>query len=130
MNDATVSVLIAEDEVLIGALIESTLADEGLDTTVALTGPDAVHILKQRAADFLVLVTDIRLGPGPNGWAVAHCARDENPDIGVIYITGDSMEDWRANGVPESVVIAKPFVPAQIVTAVMNLLNKPHAPQA
>jgi len=127
MTETTISVLIAEDEVLIGALLEASLADEGLDTTVALTGSDAVHTLKGGSKTFQVLITDIRLGGKPDGWGVAQCAREVNPDIGVIYITGDSMEDWRAKGLPDSVLIAKPFVPAQIVTAVMNLLNKPGA---
>ena len=123
MADTTISVLIVEDEVMIGVLLESALTDEGLDTTVALTGSDAVHTLKGGAKTVQVLITDIRLGGKPDGWGVAQCAREVNPDIGVIYITGDSMEDWRAKGVPDSVLIAKPFVPAQIVTAVMNLLN-------
>lgn len=127
MTETTISVFIAEDEVLIGALLEASLTDEGLDTTVALTGSDAVHTLKGGSKTFQVLITDIRLGGKPDGWGVAQCAREVNPDIGVIYITGDSMEDWRAKGLPDSVLIAKPFVPAQIVTAVMNLLNKPGA---
>ena len=127
MTVTTISVLIAEDEVMIGVLLESTLADERLETTVALTGSDAVHTLKGGSKTFQVLITDIRLGGEPDGWGVAQCARELNPDMGVIYITGDSMEDWRAKGVPDSVLIAKPFVPAQIVTAVMNLLNNPGA---
>jgi hypothetical protein len=44
--------------------------------------------------------------------------------IPVIYISGDSAADWSAEGVPESIMISKPFVMAQIITAVASLLNK------
>lgn len=130
MSSPNVSVLIAEDEVMIASLIEGTLEDEGLATTVVHSGSGALTVLEAKSTDFAVLITDIRVGPPPDGWAVAHAAREANPAIGVIYITGDSMEEWRANGVPESVLITKPFVPAQIVAAVMTLLNQPPGPSA
>lgn len=124
MTETSAGVLIVEDEVLISSLLEGVLSDEGLETKCAYTGSDAVHALRNDGAKLQLLITDIRLGSQPDGWAVAHLAREQNPDIGVIYITGDSMDDWRANGVPESVLITKPFVPAQIVTAAMTLLNR------
>lgn len=125
MSNPSVCVLIAEDEVMIADLIEATLEDEGLTAKVAHSGQEALTVLKAEPTGFHILITDIRVGPPPDGWAVAHAAREANPAIGVIYITGDSMEEWRANGVPDSVLITKPFVPAQIVAAVMALLNKP-----
>lgn len=124
MTETAAGVLIVEDEVLISSLLEGVLSDEGLETKCAYTGSDAVHALRNDAAKLQLLITDIRLGSQPDGWAVARLAREQDPDIGVIYITGDSMDDWRANGVPESVLITKPFVPAQIVTAAMTLLNR------
>jgi hypothetical protein len=42
----------------------------------------------------------------------------------VIYVSGASHQDWTSKGVPESVMIAKPFAPAQIVVAISGLLNK------
>lgn len=128
MSNLSVSVLIAEDEVLIADLVEATLGDEGLAATVAYSGSAAIAALEKSPTGFQVLVTDIRVGAPPNGWAVAHAARKLNPAIGVIYITGDSMQDWNDNGVPESVLISKPFVPEQIVTAVMTMLNRTSVP--
>ena len=128
MSSLSVCVLIAEDEVLIADLVEATLGDEGLAATVAYSGSAAMVALETSPTGFQVLVTDIRVGAPPDGWAVAHAARKLNPTIGVIYITGDSMQDWTDNGVPESVLISKPFVPAQIVTAVMTLLNRESVP--
>jgi CheY-like chemotaxis protein len=72
------------------------------------------------------LVTDIRLLPGKlkmTGWDVAHRARELNPELAIIYMTGDSGVDWSSKGVPKSVLVTKPFAPAQIISAVSQLLN-------
>jgi hypothetical protein len=38
-------------------------------------------------------------------------------------MTGTHGEEWASKGVPDSVLLNKPFAPAQIVTAVSQLLN-------
>lgn len=69
------------------------------------------------------LITDVDLGGGPSGWDVARHAREILPDIPVIYITGGSADEWSAQGVPGSILVAKPFAPAQIISAIASLLN-------
>ena len=44
-------------------------------------------------------------------------------DLAVIYITGDSAHEWAVQGVPKSMLVSKPFAPAQIVTAISSLLT-------
>lgn len=116
-------VLIAEDQALIAALIEATLADEGYEVTTVYSGSDAVTALNGCASPFDVLVTDIRMEPGPDGWTVAAKAREGDPGIAVVYMTGDSMDEWRARGVADSTLLAKPFVPEQVLTAIADLLT-------
>jgi hypothetical protein len=55
-------------------------------------------------------------------------ARELDPDITVVYMTGDSAADWSSKGVPNSVLITKPFAPVQIVTAISQLLNDNPSP--
>ena len=55
--------------------------------------------------------------------AAAKRARELNPATAVIYMTGERGGDWAANGVPNSILLTKPFAPAQAVTAVSQLLN-------
>jgi CheY-like chemotaxis protein len=123
MSKPSVRILVAEDEPMIAHMIEEALVDEGLNTTVAHSGEEAVGVIQASSEPFQVLVTDIRVGAAPDGWALAQTARASNPALGVIYITGDSMAGWRTLGVPDSVLIAKPFVPAQIVGAVTAMLK-------
>ena len=70
------------------------------------------------------LITDIRMGEGPDGWEIARRARELNPRLPVIYMSGDSAADWSAQGVPGSIMLQKPFASAQIVTAVASLINQ------
>ena len=69
------------------------------------------------------LVTDIDLRGKMDGWEVAQHAREIAPDFPVVYVSGAAAADWTSKGVPNSIMLAKPFVPAQLLTAVSNLLN-------
>jgi hypothetical protein len=50
-------------------------------------------------------------------------AREVTSGIPVIYMSGDSIHEWSANGVPESIMLQKPFVIAQLISALATLLN-------
>ena len=67
---------------------------------------------------------DVNIGKPPNGWVVARRAREVSATMPVIYMTGDSGHEWASQGVPNSLVLIKPFAPAQLVTAVSSLLNE------
>jgi hypothetical protein len=48
----------------------------------------------------------------------------------VIYMTGAAADQWPVQGVPNSILLAKPFAPAQLVTAISQLLNTGGPPVA
>jgi CheY-like chemotaxis protein len=122
MTDPIVA-LFAEDEPIIQMAIEEALEEGGFAVVTAGSGLDAAALLESRHSELRALVTDIRIGSGPDGWELAHRARALNGQIAVVYITGDSCADWPANGVPKSVIIQKPFAEAQLLTALSTLLT-------
>lgn len=130
MAENRILVLLAEDEALIRAAMQDALESGGYAVLEASDGNEALAILDERNMELSGFVTDIRLGTGPDGWQVAHRARELNGQVAVIYITGDSAGDWPANGVPKSLVLQKPFASAQLVTAISTLLNEAHAANA
>jgi CheY-like chemotaxis protein len=76
-------------------------------------------------------VTDINLRGKIDGWEVGRSAREIDPTMPIIYMTGTNGEEWASKGVPNSLLLAKPFAPAQIVTAISQLLNAtPPGPSA
>jgi CheY-like chemotaxis protein len=119
---AEVIVLIAEDEPIILMMMQDALESGGYTVLTATNGTDAMGLLESRHPDLSGLITDIRLGNGPDGWELGHRGRELKPDIAVVYVTGDSAHQWPAQGVAQSVVIQKPFVEAQLLTAISNLL--------
>jgi DNA-binding response OmpR family regulator len=117
------SILIVEDEMLILHLMESTLEEGGFKVSLAPSGERAIQMLDAQNPAFRAVVTDVNLGPGKSGWDVAKHAREIDPEIAVVYITGHGVNDWPSHGLPKSVLLSKPFAIAQLLTAVSNLLN-------
>jgi DNA-binding response OmpR family regulator len=121
---ASALLLYVEDEVLIQEVLVSALTEAGYEVLAVTNGVEAIDALKGRSGELRGLITDINLGSGPDGWDVARQARELIGRLPVVYVSAASHEDWTSKGVPESVMIAKPFAPAQIVVAVSALLNK------
>jgi len=121
MEEALV-ILVVDDDQSIQSIVEEALSDGGFEPVIASSGEDALTLLS--ANKYRVLVIDISLGKDRiRGWDVARRARAINPGLPVVYITGANADEWAFQGVPNSVLLTKPFAPAQLVTAVSNLLN-------
>lgn len=120
----SILILLVEDEHLIRLTLEEELADAGFELVSATNGEQAVAELDADAARFRTVLTDIRLGTGHDGWEVARHARELVPGMPIVYMSGDSARDWPVHGVPDSIMVPKPFVVAQILTAVATLLNQ------
>jgi DNA-binding response OmpR family regulator len=115
--------LLVEDDAGIQPILEDALTEAGFEVVTADNGTAAIAELNADGARFKAVITDIRLGKGPSGWEVGHRAREIVSGIPVIYVSGDSAHEWSANGVPESIMLQKPFAIAQLITAVTTLLN-------
>ena len=125
-----VTVLIVEDDQLIQGMIEEALSAGGFKSVITGSGEEAVALLQANEAIYRAIVTDINLLDRIDGWEVARCAREIDPVLPVIYMTGTHGEDWPSRGVPNSVLLTKPFAPAQLVTAISNLLNAGSPPSS
>ena len=82
-----------------------------------------MKLLLSDQRQYRALVTDINLAGELDGWAVARKAREINAEFPIVYMTGADAEKWPINGVPNSILLNKPFAPAQLLTAVSQLLN-------
>ena len=122
-------VLVVEDELLIQMELEETLREGGFQTCCELDGETAIEKL-ETGPIFCAVVTDVNLGGSKTGWDVARRARELLPELPVVYVTSAAKTEWASEGVPESVLIRKPYIPAQIITAVTQLLNASDFPVA
>jgi DNA-binding NtrC family response regulator len=123
VDEAIPVILVIEDDETIQSVVEDALTEGGFEPAIAPSGEEAVTLLKGRIGKYRALVTDITLRGTVNGWEVAQQAREIDPEFPVVYMSGKSAADWPSKGVPNSIMLEKPFAPAQLVTAVANLLN-------
>jgi DNA-binding response OmpR family regulator len=117
------AVLYVEDDTQIRELGATELQDAGFEVIVAENGYAAFRALDNDADPFCAIVTDVNLGEGPDGWDVARRARELNHTPPVVHVSGASGHEWQSKGVPNSVMIAKPFKMTQIVSTIFSLLK-------
>jgi hypothetical protein len=88
-------ILVIEDDQAIQGIVEDALTEGGFEPAIAASGEEAVTLLKGGQTKYRALVAD----------------------------TAANADQWASQGVPNSVLLAKPFAPAQLLTAVAQLLN-------
>lgn len=110
-------VLVIEDDPDIQFTLEEALKDGGFEPAIAGSGEEAVTLLRAFRSKYAALITDIKLLGRVDGWRVARAAREVDPAFPVVYITGAASDDWPVLGVPDSILLSKPFTSGQLVTA-------------
>jgi len=105
-------------------VVQEGLQEAGYEVIGVSSGKSALDEIDRLGPGLCAVVTDIRMGAGPDGWAVARHAREKNPGIAVVYMSGDSAVDWNAMGVPHSAMLQKPFTISQVVVALANQQNR------
>lgn len=116
-------ILVVEDEELLQSFVADGLHEGGFEAVIASSGEKAITLLKANRGEYRALVTDINLEGKMDGWEVAQHAREIQPEFPIVYMSGAAAADWTSKGVPNSVMLPKPFAPAQLLTALANLLN-------
>ncbi|WP_345946473.1 response regulator [Bradyrhizobium sp. 176] len=102
MNDP-VRILVVEDESAIQQFVEEALTDGGFEAEITQSGEEALSRFRDGRSGYRALLTDIGIGAGPNGWVLARRIREIDPDLPVVYMTGGHAEEWKSQGVPNSI---------------------------
>lgn len=79
------SVLVVEDDALLRELVASLLESKGFVVETAANASDARRVFERGDHDALVL--DVELGPGPNGFDLAHSLLAKSPHTAVLFLT-------------------------------------------
>ena len=90
----TARLLIVEDDPGHAEAMQEGLARQGHDCTIAVDGTQAIATLGK--GNFDIVITDLMLGPGPDGLAVQLAAKEHQPSAKVIVVTANpSVETCR-----------------------------------
>jgi signal transduction histidine kinase/ActR/RegA family two-component response regulator len=110
-----IRVLVVEDEDQLARMASLVLKQRGHEVSVSNSGEAALALLQEQPP-FDLVISDLGLGPGKNGWDVAEAARGRSRATRCVLVTGwgaaiDAAEA-RHRGVDR--IIAKPYRIAEL----------------
>jgi DNA-binding NtrC family response regulator len=108
MTKEPCTILFVEDEPLLGELMSDALTERGFTVHVAPNADDALGHLQSKP-DIDVLITDIDLGAGMDGAALAELARVLRPRLPVVYASGRCRSLHHIQAVPGAIFMPKPY---------------------
>ena len=101
---------------MVGLFIVGYLRDQGYAVVETDTGEEALALLHvERQPPIRVVFTDIQLAGSLTGWDVAEAARKADPEVHVIYTSGNTTNLSRK--VEGSRFFPKPYDLDQVVAA-------------
>lgn len=115
-------ILFVEDEALLHVGVEREMAAVGFSVAGVLSSDEAAHVLATQREEICALVTDVDLGCGLKGWALARRAREAIPGLPVIYTSGASAHDFEAERVAGARLVTKPYAPEHLAHVVRTIL--------
>lgn len=116
--------LLAEDDVLFGETVGDSLRLLGASLVAASTASAAAELLRSRR-DFDLLITDIVLPGGLNGFDLAALAREQRPDLPVIYVSGYGADSHSAQERPPGIYLRKPVSMQVLAHSISRLCRAP-----
>ena len=116
------AVLVADDEEAVRTLATTTLERAGFLVLPACNGEAAIEIFRSGRVDVHALLTDVQMGDGITGIALAEHILDERPDIAVLVMSGLPEAELLARE-KNFRFLAKPFTPAELVEQMLQLLT-------
>lgn len=124
-QDSVKTVLVVEDEDAVRNLLRTMLRLAGYEVISCQDGAEALDLLAARGGEVNLLITDINLGSGMDGFEVAEALREHQPSLKVLYISGEDEEGRvaREMAAGASHFLVKPFTPRAFTERVRLFLD-------
>jgi CheY-like chemotaxis protein len=119
-------ILFVEDDETFAQLVADVLRAAGFEVVLAPSYREALDIIERPSEIVDLLLTDIVMPSGMNGFALARMARLRREGLRVLHITGYDVPTNEASGK----VIRKPIANADLVREIRSALAEPLAPAA
>ena len=116
-------ILVIDDEPIVGERLKASLELAGFTVDAFVSSQDALNNLKQKSYD--ILVTDLKMNP-PDGLEVLRAAKQHQPDIKAVVITGFATKQLAADAFSAGAVhfLAKPFKMSHL-TKLLRTISSP-----
>ena len=119
-------ILVVEDNQEVLASVEKLIRDIGYNVHTATNGQEALDIIDRAGPlDFDMMLTDIGLEGGMDGWELSVKARERLPNLKVLYMSGyadNVLADVGLKGA-ERKLLRKPFRRAELGQRLREVLD-------
>jgi two-component system cell cycle sensor histidine kinase/response regulator CckA len=119
------TVLLVEDEDAVRSFAVRALRTRGYKVLEAISGVDALEVMKEHGADVDIVVSDVVM-PEMDGPTLLKHLRKANPDLKIIFVSGYAEDAFR-NNLEEDVkftFLPKPFSLKKLAAAVKETLEE------
>ena len=113
-------ILLVDDDPDVRAVAAAMLREAGHTVVEAGSGGAALERLGQNVPPIDLLIADLAM-PGMNGFELARAARQERPDLPVLFVTGFA-DMARSEGSANETVLQKPFRAEELTAKVAEAL--------
>jgi len=122
----TETVLVAEDEDGVRALLRKVLSEHGYTVLEARHGRDALMLAERYERPIHLLVTDVVM-PEMGGGELARRLIERRAGLRALFVSGYTNDEVLRRGVTEAglVLVQKPFTPEALLRRVRNVLDGP-----
>jgi two-component system, cell cycle sensor histidine kinase and response regulator CckA len=120
------TVLVAEDEPALRAIIRETLQSGGYTVLTAADAEEAIALARRHAGPIDIVLSDVVM-PRMSGWEAARRIRAERPSVKLLFMSGYTED---ALGRPELVagareLLLKPFTADVLLRRLRDVLDGP-----
>ncbi|MDB6023042.1 MAG: Transcriptional regulatory protein ZraR, partial [Pedosphaera sp.] len=111
-------VLVVDDEKNMRLSLKTVLDDEGYSVRAAESAEEALTLMGQE--EFLMVITDARLGMGMSGYELLAKVHSRWPDLPILMITAYATPKLAVDAIKAGAFdyLAKPFAPEELLHAV------------
>jgi len=113
-------ILIIDDDPEVCALLQSMLRREGFPVCSVGDGPSALELIEKVGFD--LLITDIGLPPPLDGIETVRRAREHDPSLRSLFISGSGTARWDDPTCDD--FVSKPFNSRELVGCIWELFSR------
>lgn len=117
-------VLLVEDDPMAAPVLAQALRNAGMTVDATTSGEDAVVLFRERAAQYVMVVTSLGL-PGLDGASALRRMRKIRPGVPAVLLGSEDTQALPPDLSPEqSVLLVRPFSAGQLVNEVAKILHQ------
>ena len=113
--------VLVDDEQTLRAYVSAVLHQGGFSVIEAADGSDALALVRQMRGCVDVLVTDVKM-PRMTGIDLVTCVKIDFPDIPILYMSGEPLQESLHNPRSRVLFLQKPFGPQAFLDAVRTVV--------